>query len=159
MIRESSVVAYTGHETDGLVVGDRGRVVLSNDNVIHVLWTTGSKARQITPHYESSLVVITGSHGDGLDDSLDVGGLVTFSARNSYEAGGAMQVVSELSDQGHFASLSDVADEAIALVSARIRQDPSFRVIAAELDEEEAEEVIRYASACVIRDAFGESDE
>ena len=160
MIREGSKVAYTGPSQDGLVVGDRGRVILSDGDVVHVMWATGSKQHQATPLYESSLVVLSGgTRGDGLDDSLDVGGLVTFSARLSYDTGGAVQVVSELSDQGHLASLSDIAEDALTLIASRLRQDPSFRVIASDLDDEEAEEVIRYASACVIRDAFGGGDD
>ncbi len=159
MIREGAKVAYTGPEIDGHTVGDKGRVVLADGNVFHVLWSTGSKEHQATPHYEGSLVPFTADSGDGLDDSLDVGGLSTFSARKSFDAGGEAQVVAEMTNEGHLASFGDIAEEALSLVAARVRQDPSFRVVAAELDEEEAEDVVRYASACLIRDAFGGEDD
>lgn len=159
MMREGAKVAYTGAEGDGLVVGDRGKVVSADGTVCHVLWSTGAKVHQITPHYEASLVTMSGFTDDhGLEDSLDVGGLVTFSARNSFDAGGSIQVVSELADLGHLAAFSEIAEEAISLISARVRQDPSFRVATADLDEDEAEQVFRLASACLIRDAFGNED-
>jgi hypothetical protein len=39
-------------------------------------------------------------------------------------------------------------------VASRIRADASFRVVIADLDDDEAESVLRLASACLIRDAF-----
>lgn len=158
MMREGAKVAYTGTETGGMAVGDRGKVVVVDGTVCHVLWTSGSKEHQITPHYESSLVSISATSDFGLDDSLEVGGLMTFSARNSFDAGGSVQVVDEMAEMGHLASFSEIAEEAIALVAARVRQDPSFRAVTAELDEDEADEVFRLASACLIRDAFKEDD-
>ncbi len=155
MIREGAKVAYTGPETDGLIVGDKGRVVLADGNVFHVLWSTGAMQHQSTPHYEGSLVTYSAISNDMLDDSLDLGGLSTFSARKSFDAGGEAQVVAEMNEEGHLASFADIAEEALVMVAARVRQDPSFRVVASELDEEEADGVVRYASACLIRDAFG----
>lgn len=160
MMREGVKVAYMGAETDGLAVGDQGRVIMVDGPVCHVLWSTGTKAHQASAHYESSLAVFSAVGVDAsLDDSLDVGGLVTFSARNSFDTGGSMQVVAEMADAGHLASFADIAEEALSLVAARVRQDPSFRMVAADLDEEEAEQVVRYASACLIRDAFGSEDD
>lgn len=158
MIREGAKVVYTGVQADGLSVGDEGRVVLSDGGVCHVLWSTGAKEHQISALYEDSLV-LEGSHsGDGLDDSLDLGSLVTFSARHSYDAGGSIQVVSEMAEQGHLTSFGDIAEEALSLIAARVRQDPSVRVATASLEEDEVEEVVRLASACLIRDAFGDGD-
>lgn len=162
MMREGAKVAYTGAEEGGLEVGDRGKVVSVDGNICHVLWTSGAKVHQITPHYDSTLVTVTGASNDhGLDDSLEVGSLLTFSARNSFDAGGSVQVVSEMAEMGHLGTFSEIAEEALSLVAARVRQDPSFRMVTADLEEDEAEEVYRIASACLIRDAFGheESDD
>lgn len=159
MIREGAKVAYTGPQEGGLVVGDRGKVVVTDGNVCHVLWSTGSKEHQITALYESSLVAVSGGNTHGLDDSLEVGGLVTFSARTTFDNGGSAAVVAEMAEMGHLASFGDIAEEALALVAARVRQDPSVRVATSVLEDEEAESVIRHASACLIRDAFGAEEE
>ena len=156
LMREGSKVAYTGPEEHGLQVGDRGKVLAVDGQVCHVLWSTGARQNQADALYEGSLVVMSAAGSDmGLDDSLEVGGLVSFSARNSYDSGGSAQVLSEMAEMGHLASFGEIAEEALALVAARIRQDPSFRMIAHDLEEEEAERVYRLASACLIRDAFG----
>lgn len=159
MMREGSKVAYTGPEIDGHQVGDEGRVIAVDANVCNVIWTSGTLVHQITPHYASSLVSATAALGSDIEDSLEVGGLVTFSVRSSYDAGGSLQVVAEMAEQGHLASFGDIAEEALSLVAARVRQDPSFRIVASDLDDEEAEDVVRQASASIIREAFGATDE
>lgn len=159
MIREGAHVAYTGPERGGLTVGDRGRVISADGDVCHVLWSDGGLVHQATALYESSLVVMSGAASSDLDDSLEVGGLVTFSARASFDTGGAEAVVSEMAEMGHLATFGEIAEEALTLVTARIRQDPSFRAVTAHLEEDEAERVYLVASACLIRDAFGGGDE
>lgn len=161
MIRESAKVTYIGMDVgEGPSLGDQGRVISADGGVCHVLWSTGAVEHQVTAHYDSDLSLAghTAS-ADGLEDSLEVGGLVTFSVRNVYDSGGSPAVVNQMAEMGHLGAFSEYAEEAIALVAARVRQDPSVRAVTANLEEDEAEHVYRLASACLIRDAFGVDDE
>lgn len=160
MMREGTKVSYTGMDEGGLSMGDQGRVLSSAGAVTHVMWSTGSLAHQVTPVYDHDLASLGSQQAvsDALEDSLDVGGLMSFSARRAFDVGGEVAVLNEMAEAGHLASFSQIAEEAITHVAARIRQDASFRAVAADLDEEEAESVLRLASACLIRDAFGEGE-
>lgn len=167
MIREGSVVSYIGPDgVGGLASGDQGRVLATDyaSGAHHVMWSTGARRRQVDAIYENCLAdadeLRTASRSmDGLDDSLDVGSLVTFSARRTFDVGGPDAILNQMSESGHLASFTGYAEEAITLVSSRIRHDPSFLAVTAELDEDEAEDVFRTVSACLIRQAFTESDE
>lgn len=160
MIRESAKVTFTGADGEGPTLGDQGRVLSADGGVCHVLWSTGAVAHQVTAHYESSLALAGRQVTDhGLEDSLEVGGLVTFSARNIFDTGGSPAVVNQMAEMGHLGSFRDIAEEAIALVAARVRQDPSVRAVTSALEDDEAEDVVRLASACLIRDSFGGDSE
>jgi hypothetical protein len=157
MLREGQKVSYTGMDDDGLVLGDQGRVLLVQGAVINVMWTTGACADDVTAAYEHDLVVMgrrATAAVDDLGDSLELGGLSTFSARAAYDEGGSVALLNEMAASGHLSAFQEIAEEALNVVASRIRQDPSFRTVVAELDEDEAEGVLRLASACLIRDAF-----
>lgn len=157
MVREGQVVAftgYTGHQ--GETMGDTGRVIATDPmtQVAAVHWDNG----KTTTVYDDDLSVQSRGSMASLDDSLDVGGLVTFAARDLYDEDGTIGVVNALINGGHMASFSDIAEEALALVSSRVRSDASIRAVTAQLDDEEGEAVVRLASAALIRDAYGEED-
>ena len=160
MIREGSSVTYVGFDTHaGLTYGDAGRV-LSYDyttGTCHVLWSTGAKQHQALPVYEDALT-IQAAAVDGLEDSLEVGSLGQFSARRTYDEGGPQRLVDEMAQWGHLATFEAYAEEALSLVAAKVRHDPAVLSLVAELDEDEAEQVFRTASACLIRDAFTTED-
>lgn len=160
MIREGSSVTYVGYDTHaGLAHGDVGRVLAYDytTGTAHVLWSTGAKVHQSLPVYEDALI-ITGSLTDGLDDSLEVGTLGTFSARRTFDETGPTGLLNEMADWGHLAAFAEYAEEAVAHVSSRLRRDPAMLSAVAELDEDEAEQVFRTASVCLIRDAFTGSE-
>lgn len=157
MIVEGAVVAYTGLSEGDLCSGDQGRVLSLSGPVAHVLWTTGSFVDQVVPVYDSDLASLA-SMDDSLSDSLEVGSLATFSARQVYDAGGEVAVLNEMAEAGSLATFASIAEDALSLVASRIRCDPSFHLAVAELDEDEAESVLRLASVCLVRDAFGLDD-
>lgn len=160
MVCEGSKVSYAGVDGDDLLSGDQGRVLSISGEVAHVMWATGSCVGQVLPVYDQDLVSLGASEAsqDVLGDCLDVGGLVTFSARQTYDGGGEVAVLDAMAQAGHLAMFADVAQDALALVASRIRSDASFRSVVADLDEDEAESVLRLASACLVRDAFGLED-
>lgn len=160
MLHEGSKVSYTGVDMAGHALGDQGRVMAVSDSVAHVAWDTGHLAGQVVPVYDYDLVSLSARHAvsDALEDSLEVGGLVSFSVRRTYDTGGATAVLNEMAESGHLASFSSIAEQALGQVAHAIRHDASFRAVSADLDEEEAENVLRLASACLIRDAFGDVD-
>lgn len=160
MVCEGSNVSYAGVDGDDLLTGDQGRVLSVADTVAHVLWATGSCVNRVLPVYDTDLVSLGSSEAaqDVLGDCLEVGGLVTFSSRQAYDTGGEVAVLDAMAEAGHLAMFADVAQDALALVASRIRSDASFRAVVADLDEDEAESVLRLASACLVRDAFGLED-
>lgn len=159
MIREGSTVVYTGLVLDNTpALGDAGTVIALDpvSHTAHVMWSEGARAYCTDPMYLHSLAA-KGRNDDGLDDSLEVGQL-SFSARKVFDSEGPEMLVSAMSEFGHLGSFATYAEEAVALVASRIRSDPEFRAVIAELDEDEAETVFRTASICLIRDAFQEDE-
>lgn len=157
-MREGQKVAYTGSNTNELSLGDEGRILVMSSNAAHVSMETGISAGQIiaVATYELALLRKSSSVVNDLDDSLDVAGLSTFAAREIYDMGGETAILNAMHESGHLAAFQDIAEDALILVAHQIRRDPSFREVLAQLDEEEAESVIRSAAATLIRDAFDE---
>lgn len=154
MISEGTSVRYCGDsigkEAD-LDLDDRGKVVSATPTHSHVVWRTGALAGQITLTANLDLVVMR----QPTDDSMD-GPLVSISAKAVYERGGATALLNAMVDGGHTTDFSVIAQEALALVQARIRQDPSFRSVLATIDAESGADLISLASVSLLRDAFVE---
>lgn len=160
MVREGARVAYTGMDTDHVVLGDTGSVLAVEGSVAHVKWASGSATGAVVPVYAHDLSVVGGRVLEAtLADSLEVGTLMAFSARRSFDEGGEVAVLNQMVAHGHMAFFSAIAEEALTLVTSRIRTEPSMRAVLADLDEEEGEGVLRLAAACLIRDAFDDGDE
>lgn len=158
MLREGQKVAYTGSASDGLVLGDSGRLLMLSSGFAHVAWESGTSSGQIIPVALYDLAPSRNSmtiEAD-LDDSLDVANFSFTAARDIYDTDGETGVVNAMAEAGHLAAFQEIAEDALTLVSGRIRRDPSFRDVLAQLDEEEGERVIRLASSCLILDAFGD---
>ncbi len=161
-VRDGQIVSYSGVDGfhEGLVPGDQGKVLVSDSRVAHVLWSTGSLAGDVSivDHEDlrtGSAMTVEGS----LDDSLEVGGLTTFSSRQVWDESGPVGLLNTMVENGHLASFLDIAEEALGIVAHRIRHDASIRAIAAELDDEETEVLVRTAAAALIRDAFAPDEE
>lgn len=159
-MRDGQRVSYIGHEVEGLAMGDRGEVLSAADTASHVLFQTGSRkgAVLLVDHLDLTTVQTSqkvATIDDGLDDSLDVGTLSLTATREIYENEGEAGVINTMAEAGHLGAFAAIAQEAHDLITTRIRNDPSFRVVTSQLEDEEAESVIRMAAAVLLRDAFG----
>jgi len=161
-VHDGQIVSFAGDEGhDDLFVGDQGKVLVAEGGFAHVLWSTGSRTGDVTItdtdslHTGQQALTISGS----LDDSLEVGGLVTFSSRQVVDERGMSGLLDIMAEAGHLSGFLDIAEEAIGIVAHRIRHDSSIRAITAELDDDEAEVLVRTAAAALIRDAFSVDEE
>lgn len=153
-MREGEEVTYVGPDTEGLRTGDVGTLMmLASATAAHV--QAPNQGIYLVDVYD--LAPATASRTvDPLADSLEFGGLTTFATRQVYDLGGSTGVINAMAQAGHLTGFGDIAEEALALVASRIRQDPSFRAVTASLEDEEAEDVLRTAAASLIVDAFGD---
>lgn len=160
MIHDGTRVYYTGPQDGPLAHGDQGSVLAVSGHAAHVQWRTGSLAGQVDLYDTDDLQPLGTRQGtleDTLDDSLDIAGLGTFTARQIIDDTGPTGLLNAMADAGHLAAFQDIAEEALALVAERIRTSASFTALAAHLDEDEADHMVRLASATLIRDAFTSS--
>jgi hypothetical protein len=157
MIQDGCQVAYTGLGDQELAFDDHGRVLVVSGSAAHVQWKTGSLAGRVTLVDAGDLTALGGRQQAveaALDDSLEVAGLGTFTARQIYEDGGPEALLNAMVDSGHLSVFGSIAEEALVLVEGRIRASADFRTVTSHLDEAEADELVRMASAALIRDAF-----
>lgn len=160
MITDGSRVRYIGPEDGPLRHHDQGSVLATSGNAAHIQWRTGALAGQVLLHDIYALEPLTARQGaveEALDDSLDVAGLGTFTARQIYDENGPSGLLNAMADAGKLAIFQDIAEDALTLVAERIRTSPSFTALAAHLDDDEADQMIRLASVALIRDAFTSS--
>lgn len=147
---EGQEVTYAGLEDGGLAPGDQGKLLaIAGPGAGHVMWHTGRRAGDAT------LVETADLAQDPLVDSLSIGSISTFAVRQTFDIEGEAGVINAMASCGHLAAFSGIAEDALNLVTARIRRDPSFVAILSHLDDEEGESVLRLAAACLVRDAFG----
>ncbi len=149
---DGSRVSYVGDGDDELAIGDEGKVLLSGVTGSHVIWTTGARTGDVTLTLNGDLVVTKAATRN---DSLDSGGLVSVAVRQVYDRQGARGVLSALDTEGHLAPMVDLAESAIASLTATIRRDPSMREVLATLDEEGGSELVHLAAQALLREAFG----
>lgn len=160
MLYDGCRVEYTGTGNGPLVRGDQGAVLVMSGHCAHVQWKTGSQAGQVLLVDTRDVEPLGSRQGaveEALDDSLEISGLGTVTARQIYDEGGSEALLNAMSDAGRLASFQEIAEEALSLVAGRIRTSPSFTALAVHLEEDEADEMIRLASAALIRDAFSAS--
>lgn len=163
-MRDGQRVSYIGDGREGLALGDKGQVLVVEGRSSHVLWATGSLKGQVTltDHFDivaQGKAQTVASFDPEQDDSLEVGGITTTAVRDLYDADGEAGVLNWMANAGHLASFQAIAEEAHTFIVARLRQDPSFQVVANNLDDDENESVIRLAASVLLRDAFGESEQ
>lgn len=160
MINDGTRVTYTGPDDGPLHNGDQGSVLATSSNAAHVHWHTGSLAGQVQLMDTSDLQPLGARQGaveDALDDSLDVAGLGTFTARQLYDETGPSGLLNAMADAGRLSAFQPIAEEALQLITERLRTSASFTALAAHLDDDESDEVVRLAAAALIRDAFASS--
>ncbi len=157
MINDGTRVRYTGTPDGPLDPNDQGSVLAVSGHAAHVQWRTGALAGQVTLHDTDDLDPLTPRQGaveDALDDSLEISGLGTFTARQIYDEDGPSGLLNAMADSGKLSAFQEIAEDALTLVAERIRTSPSFTALASHLDDDEADQMIRLASAALIRDAF-----
>jgi len=160
MLYDGCPVEYTGMKGEPLVPGDQGSILVTSGHCAHVQWKTGALAGQVSLVDTLDLTPLGSRQGaveESLNDSLEVSGLGTFTARQIYDEGGSQALLNAMAEAGKLASFQEIAEEALALVAGRIRTSASFMALASHLEEDEAEEMVRLASAALIRDAFSPS--
>lgn len=160
-IRDGQTVSYIGPGNGGIDLGDTGKVLSAGATGSHVLWSTGVLTNQIVLVDNLDLAPMGRQASlDGLDDSLDVVDAMSFSAaRNAYDLGGEVGVLNQMAEEGLLAAFGSIAEDAYEFIAGRVRQDPSFRAVTSQLDDDEGEALIALASHVLLRDAFGVDSE
>lgn len=153
-IIDGQQVAYAGDGDDGLLPDDRGEVLSAGSTGSHVKWRTGAQAGRITLTANFDLVPMGGARISY--DDFESGSLVTFAVKETFEHRGAIGLLNALNDEGHLASLEALAEEALALVARKLRDDPSIREVLAHLDDDDGSEFVSFTATCLMRDAFKE---
>lgn len=156
-MRDGGQVTYVGPDRDGLVFGVRGQVLSCTAAYAHVRWLEGSQQGQVglyssddldDAHHRPNTVAAS------LDDSLEVGALISMaSAQAAYEETGGEGLVAHLASAGYLAGYSQVAEEALQLITAQLQLDPVLRQLTASMDPEEADEVYRVATRMLLSDS------
>lgn len=160
--REGERVAYVGPEVDGRRVGDEGQVVSSAGDSQHVVWSTGERqgAFDLVPDHE---LTPSGTSREAarqhvLDDSLEYGPLLSFSAAKVYEESGGIGLVTALADDGHLANLAGLAEDLLGNLAEQVRGDASVQAALANLDEQDANDLVMLTASVLMREAFGDDD-
>lgn len=157
-LREGAAVRYCGDIGEGRPsIGDLGQVLADAGTHAHVMWSTGSRTHQVDLVDVYELAPVASRMGSGVDisDSLNVGPMVSVAVRDTYEDNGPQGLLNALAEAGHLAGLADVADHALAAVSAQIRTDPVLGQVLASLDESESEEFLSLTALALMRESFG----
>lgn len=133
-------------------VGDLGLVVASGNTASHVKWKTGSLKGEFSEVSHYDIVAVAA------DADIDTfsGSILSFSAREVHTRLGSEGVIDTLAETGHLGSFDSIAEEALALVSGRIRSDPSIQEAIASIGDVDAgEELVSIASIRLLQAAFG----
>lgn len=165
-IREGCKVAYIGNEIAGHAIGDDGKVIAADGERFHVAWRTGSRKGQIelmsvldiTPVSDPDAV--PESRSASLDDSLEYGSpVLSFSARRVFEESGFRGLVAALEDDGHLSTIAGRVSEMVGSIVSEVRGDAAVVQAAADLDYDEADELVSTLVAALVRGAVGQDEE
>jgi hypothetical protein len=150
-------VVYTGVRERDLTSGVHGRVLSATAAYAHVQWLEGSRAGDVGLYGNDELAPAVSYHrtvAASLDDCLEVGSLVSLaSAQEAYEESGSDGLVSHLASGGHLSSYSSVAEDLLQQVTAVLQQDPVLHQLTAQMDPDEADEVLRRAAMTLLSDS------
>lgn len=167
MIVEGMRVAYAGDSDPFQDVGALGKVLSLSGGCAHVLWESGPKANSIdlidlndlVEHGRASRMAAAAAQtfsDNAFADTLDMPAIPTLQVRATYDEEGEEGLLTALSEAGRLAVLAEYAEEAISLVAARIRQDPEFSGVLAQLDPDEANGVVSRVASLVLQERMGE---
>jgi hypothetical protein len=154
-MHDGAKVAFVGHPSDGVEIGDEGLVLQAGNTGSHVKWKTGAAKNTITLVGNDDLVINGSLAKHPLTDGLE-GDVVGISVRATFDRRGAVGVLNALNEEGHLSAFGQIAEDAMQMVASRIRQDPSFVEVLAVLDPDEGASLVEVAAASLLRDAFGE---
>ena len=152
-MREGARVSYVG-EDDGLAVGDQGRVLSASGAASHVRWTTGARTGEIV--LVNDLDLVANRKPEVTNDGLDAASLVTLAVRDTFDATGPVGLLNALNEEGHLATFSIYAEQALEFIAAAIRTDASMAEVLANLETEEQSAFISFTASILLRDAFGQ---
>lgn len=147
-VEDGAWVTYVGPSTaSGPSFGDEGQALAVTAAYAHVQWRTGSKLGQIdmvaTEDYAPGSGVVPERHPDELN-ALDF-------VEPGLDALGRLEAI------GALAPLSAVAEEAVQLVHARVRQSPGIAQVLAGMDPEDGDAVVEKASSYLLHQAMGDA--
>lgn len=158
---EGESVSYIGMPYRGLQVGDLGQVLKSAGQGSHVHWKTGSLANQVILVDRDDLVparaeglMATAASADGLEDSLDVGVPDQLSLPHLCAMQGPGAVLTAIA-HANPSDLVSLPDQIRQFTAERLAATATMREVTAQLDDEEAGELIRLATAQMLRTTFG----
>lgn len=153
---EGRRVQFVG-DAEGLALGEVGRLLSAGPTHSHIRWNSGPKKGSISLIPNDDLVpfrAAVGEIGEEVDDDLETGTLVTVSAREVVDEGGIPALLNTMVIEGHLSTFGPAVDEAVGLLAAKLRTDPSMREVLAELEEDEGEALIYRATQTLLRSAF-----
>lgn len=163
MIVEGQSVSYVGDDPM-IGVGTRGSVLSVSGSSVHVQWQAGVRVSEIDlipvddliPYRRT--VLAEDSPAAQIEQSFEVAPLISVAVRETYEDQGPEGVVAALDEAGHLSMLSEYANEAVGYVAMRIRQDPTFQIVLAHLDESEGEALAQTVASALIAEyvTYGE---
>lgn len=154
-MRDGDQIAYAGRD-EHVPPGTVGRVLSCTAAYAHVQWTDGPAQGQVGLYSTDDLSVLgyVSTVTASLDDSLEVGSLASLaSVQQAYEETGGEGLVSHLASTGYLSSYASVAEEALALVTARLQRDPVLHQLTSAMDPDEADEVYRTAARTLLNDS------
>lgn len=170
MIVESTLVAYAGDDPFQ-DVGSLGKVVALSGSGAHVMWQSGPRINAVDLVDLNDLVEHRGAKeaaqarmaaqafaDTAFADTLDMPAIPTLQVRATYDEEGEEGLLTALSETGRLAVLAEYAEEAVSLVATRIRNDPEFSGVLAQLDPDEAATVVSRVASVVLRDRISEED-
>lgn len=156
-MRNGDDVIYTGPPSVEVAPGERGHVLSCTSSYAHVQWYGG---HHVGLHATDDLDVVAAldSISASLDDSLEVsssvGSLVSLaSAQEAYDAMGGEGLVSHLASGGYLSAYASVAEELLQQVTAVLQQDPVLHQLTAQMDPDEADEILRRAATTLLSDS------
>lgn len=163
MIVEGQRVAYAGDGDLYLRVGDTGKVIAVSGSCAHVMWRTGAVAGQISLVEQDELVpdrapghIAGAASGALFDDTLDMPTTPTISVRATYDALGEDGLLSALNEAGHLAMMTEYVEEAVGMIVARLKADPTLSPLLGQLEVDESESLVGRVASVLLADRLQE---
>jgi hypothetical protein len=156
-MHDGGKVVYAGQEHQGLTPGTAGRVLSCTALYGHVQWLEGPHKGKVGLYPSEDLATVgrlpsadpSRSVSASLNDSLEVGSLVSVaSAREAYDSMGGDGLISHLAD--YLTVYSSLAEDALQQIISGLAQDPVIKQVIAQMDPEEAEDVLRRSAALLL---------